>query len=408
MPRLRLPKYYMLAFIALSLTVMLVLFPAPAMEASLRGIAIWWDILFPALLPFFIVSEVMLGFGLVHFMGTLFDPIMRPVFRIPGIGGFVMAMGFASGYPVGARLTAQLWEQKLVTREEGERLVAFTTSSDPVFLIGAVSVGFFHSAQLAIVLAAAHYGGAFLVGLLMRFHGKGSAPSPKAEQASLPAPIVIRAFQAMHEARLKDGRTLGRLLRDAVSSSLQMIFVIGGLVVFFSVVMELFRQAQLLQWLDYAAGGLFALFAIPVPLTDSIVNGLFEVTLGAKAAGEASAHIPLMYKVMLAAIVLSWSGLSVHGQIVSLLHKTNIRYTPFLLARAAHSLFAALLVALLWKPLSFAVEAWLPAEGWNQLPNWLNVVEGNMKVFALLILILLTASMMVRVVHSLIRRHSTK
>ncbi len=40
---------------------------------------------------------MILSFGIVHFFGTLLDPLMRPLFRVPGIGGFVMAMGFASG-----------------------------------------------------------------------------------------------------------------------------------------------------------------------------------------------------------------------------------------------------------------------------------------------------------------------
>lgn len=382
---------YLLAAAALWLLIMLLFYPAQSLEASLRGISIWWEILFPALLPFLIVSEVMLGFGLVHFVGTLLDPLMRPVFRVPGIGGFVMALGFASGYPVGARLTAQLWEQKLVSREEGERLVAFTTSSDPVFLIGAVSVGFFHSAQLAVIMAVAHYGGAIMIGLLMRFHGKESKIPRVVSTHS--TSIILRAFQAMHEARLKDGRPFGLLLRNAVSTSLQMIFVIGGLVVFFSVVMEIFRQSHLLQWLDYGVSILFHLVSIPLSLTDSVVNGLFEVTLGAKAAGEASSEIPLQFKVMLAAFVLSWGGLSVHGQIVSLLYKTDLRYMPFVMARFFHGLVAAVLVAVLWKPLGTALEVWLPNDGRSAVDyGWLYSLQGNLTVFSFILIFLLAAA----------------
>lgn len=125
------------------LLVLMLCYPGPYLESALRGLAIWWDVLFPSLFPFFIISEMMLGFGIVHLFGTLLDPLMKPLFRIPGSGGFVAAMGYVSGYPIGAKLTAKLWEQKMLNREEGERLVAFTTSSDPIFLIGAVSVGFF-------------------------------------------------------------------------------------------------------------------------------------------------------------------------------------------------------------------------------------------------------------------------
>ena len=49
--------------------------------------------------PFFAMSEIMIGLGVVHFMGVLVEPIMRPVFRIPGEGAFAVVMGLASGYP---------------------------------------------------------------------------------------------------------------------------------------------------------------------------------------------------------------------------------------------------------------------------------------------------------------------
>ncbi|MDQ1912000.1 sporulation integral membrane protein YlbJ [Paenibacillus sp. GD4] len=346
------------AALAVALAVMMLMFPAESFHASIKGIVIWWDVLFPALFPFFVISEMMLGVGLVHFFGTLFDPLMRPLFRIPGIGGFVMAMGFASGYPVGAKLTSRLWENRLVNREEGERLVSFTTSSDPIFLIGAVSVGFFHDQALAVVLGAAHYGGALLVGFLMRFHGKASpgnhvqeAVEKQVRKHSLPKNIWLRAFEAMHEARMQDGRTLGKMLQQAVGSGLQLIFVVGGLVVFFSVVMEVMTSGHIMGYLYILINSILQFVGMPLGLSQAVANGIFEVTLGAKAAGGAEG-VPLVYKAAIAAWVLSWAGLSVHAQVVSILHHTNLRYLPFVLARILHSILAGLLVLLLWEPLT--------------------------------------------------------
>ncbi|WP_281889449.1 sporulation integral membrane protein YlbJ [Paenibacillus sp. YYML68] len=353
------PALPLAALTAALLAGLMLVFPQPSLEAAVKGIAIWWDVLFPALFPFFVISEMMLGIGIVHFFGTLLDPMMRPLFRVPGIGGFVMAMGFASGYPIGARLTSQLWDQRLVTREEGERLVAFTTSSDPIFLIGAVSVGFFHDVQLAVVLATAHYGSAILLGLLMRFHGGKHAASTQYQQKALSTrataidqkPIWQRAFEAMHEARLKDGRTLGVMLTQALSSALQLVFVIGGLVVFFSVVMEIMSSSGVMAIFYAAVQTMLQTVGIPPGLSEAVVNGFFEVTLGAKAAGSA-AGLPLVYKAAIAAWVLSWAGLSVHAQIVSVLHSTPLRYGPFLAARIIHGLLAAVLVLVLWEPLA--------------------------------------------------------
>lgn len=336
-------------FIVLLMTV----FPTETLHSSLRGLSIWWQVLFPALFPFFVISELLLGFGIVHFFGKLLNPFMRPLFRLPGIGGFVVTMGFISGYPVGARLTAQLWEQRLVSRTEGERLVAFTTTSDPIFLIGAVSVGFFQNVALAPVLAAAHYGGGLIIGFLMRFHDRHAPPSSVKKTIDISGgqrrhrpSRIAEALKAMHEARLLDGRGLGRLLQDSIQSALRLMIVVGGLVVFFSVVMEMLTHAGIVEALAKALRYLFGLIGLPKPLADAGIFGLFEVTLGARSAGTAGTG--LMHQSALAAWVLSWGGLSVHAQIASLLSRTDLRYLPFFLARLLHSFIAMALVYLLW------------------------------------------------------------
>ncbi|MFF2889038.1 sporulation integral membrane protein YlbJ [Paenibacillus sp. NPDC057967] len=348
------------ALSALFIALLMAVYPVETLQSSLRGLSIWWEVLFPALFPFFVISELLLGFGIVHFFGKLLDPLMRPLFRLPGIGGFVVTMGYISGYPVGARLTAQLWAQRLITRAEGERLVAFTTTSDPIFLIGAVSVGFFQNAAVAPILAAAHYGGGFLIGLLMRFHDARKEPpidrteTSTSDTATTSGHVRRRisrsrlglALKAMHEARLLDGRGMGRLVQDSIQSALKLMIVVGGLVVFFSVVMEMLTHAGFVEALAEALRLLFSLIGLPTPLADAAIFGLFEVTLGSRAAGTTGTG--LMHQVAIAAWVLSWGGLSVHAQIASLLSRTDLRYRPFMIARMLHGLLAVALVYALW------------------------------------------------------------
>ncbi|TLS53755.1 sporulation integral membrane protein YlbJ [Paenibacillus antri] len=347
-------------------------FPRESVEAGLTGVAIWWDVLFPSLFPFFVVSELMLGFGIVHFFGKLLDPMMRPLFRLPGPGGFVMAMGFASGYPVGARLTSQLWDARLVNRGESERLVAFTTTADPIFLIGAVAVGFFHDATLAPLLAAAHYGGAVLLGLLLRLQSRGE-PSGEASAAAddgRKRPLLLRAFDAMHDARLSDGRPFGELLLDGIRSGLRLIVVVGGLVVFFSVVIEVLTLARVVTVMQGVVAFALGLFAIPAPLAEAVVNGLFEVTLGAKTAGAATG-ISLQAQVAIASFGLSWAGLSVHAQIMSIVSHMPVRYGKYAAAKALQGLFSGAIAYFAWPlfaPFRESAAAWIPAaspSGWS-------------------------------------------
>lgn len=118
---------------ATALVVAMVAYPDVAFQAAVRGLRLWWDIVFPALLPFFIGGQVLMGLGVVHFVGVFLEPLMRPLFNLPGIGGFVTAMGLASGYPIGALLTARLRRDGAVTVVEGERLMSFANTADPVF-----------------------------------------------------------------------------------------------------------------------------------------------------------------------------------------------------------------------------------------------------------------------------------
>lgn len=340
-----------IVFGLLIICIFMMVYPAAVWNAGVRGLSIWWDVLFPSLFPFFVISELLLGLGIVHFTGTLLHPLMRPVFRIPGTGGFVAAISYASGYPIGAKLTAKLWEKKQITRDEGERLVAFTTTSDPIFLIGAVSVGFFQLPAVAVMLAIAHYGAGLIVGLLMRFHGKKDSTAESDQPVDKPNRLR-GALEAMHKARIEDGRTMGELLRQAIQSSLQLITVVGGLVVFFCVILEVFTQAGLMTGMYHTVELMLKTLGLPPEISQSLVGGLFEVTLGARYAGTL-AEIPLMYKVAAAACVLSWGGLSVHAQVVSILNPTPLRYAPFLIARLVHALLSGMIVFLCWDLVMF-------------------------------------------------------
>ncbi|MBY9078890.1 sporulation integral membrane protein YlbJ [Paenibacillus sp. HN-1] len=405
---------------------LILLYPEASLDAALRGLAVWWDVLFPSLFPFFVLSELMLGFGIVHLFGALLDPLMRPLFRIPGCGGFVMAMGYVSGYPVGARLTAKLREQGQLTRIEGERLVAFTTSSDPIFLLGAVSVGFFHNAALGPYLALSHYGSGLILGLLLSFYGRKEErrwagadrmrpveparpgpidtdhPGPQTdlagEQSGAPDKLSLEAdvrmsartrlqtaLSSMYEARRRDGRTLGELLKGAVESSLRLIMVVGGLVVFFTMLMELLERAGILSLLLSAAGHVLTVAGFPAGLTEALTSGFFEVTVGVKAAGSAAAALP--YKAAAAAFILSWGGLSVHAQVASIWNGTGLRYAPFMVARLIHAVLSALLALVLWRPMMGSAPVLAPlAEGRpvSSIPSGLALLGSMLGVMLLL------------------------
>ncbi|MGB9904069.1 MAG: nucleoside recognition domain-containing protein, partial [Desulfotomaculales bacterium] len=90
---------------ALTVTAGMLTQPKTVYQGALTGLNLWWNIVFPSLLPFFIICEILLSLGIVHFLGVLLEPVMRPLFNVPGAGSFVLAVGYTSGYPIGAMIT---------------------------------------------------------------------------------------------------------------------------------------------------------------------------------------------------------------------------------------------------------------------------------------------------------------
>lgn len=341
-------KTISLATVVTIMAVALVVFPQDSFEASKSGLHMWWQIVFPSLLPFLIISELLISFGVVSFLGVILEPLMRPFFRVPGVGGFVWAMGLASGFPAGAKFTARLRLEKQLTRIEGERLVSFTNSSNPLFIFVAISVGFFHNPKLGVILAVAHYGGNVIVGFIMRYYGREEEKTPSKRKIKLPS--LKSAVIQMHRTRLKETRPFGKMLGDSVTSSVQTLLMIGGFIILFSVINQLLYQMNITSLLAKGIAGFLHFFSFPDNFSVPLISGMFEMTLGSQLSSSV-APPNLLQQTMVTSFIIAFSGLSVQAQVASILAETDIRFAPFFFARIMHGFIAATLAYLLWNPL---------------------------------------------------------
>ncbi|MYL33027.1 sporulation integral membrane protein YlbJ [Pontibacillus yanchengensis] len=340
-------KSIVLACMALFIASALIRYPDQSFEASIRGLNMWWEIVFPSLLPFFITAELLIGFGVVRFIGLLCEPIMRPIFKVPGVGSFVWAMGMASGYPSGAKLTARLRQERQLSQIEAERLVSFTNASNPLFIFGAISVGFFHNPTLGVLLAVSHYVGNALVGICMRFYGKSATETLERYR---PTFSIRRALQSLHETRINDGRPFGKLFGDAVLTSIQTLLMIGGFIIIFSVFNKLLFLVGITPILASFLSIFFNMLSFPSELSIPFISGLFEITLGSQLTSQAE-RTTLLQQVICVSFILAFNGFSVQAQVASILSETDIRFAPYFFARLLHGVFAAILAFLLFKPL---------------------------------------------------------
>lgn len=370
-------------FLMVLLTILMFLFPQATYDGARYGLETWAFTLVPSLLPFMIAADILIQLGVVNFLGVLLEPLMRPLFRLPGSAGFVVAMGFTSGFPMGALLTDSLYEKNLCTKNEAARLITFTNNASPLFLLVAIPVSMLHAPEVGWILLAAHYCANLLIGLISRFF----APRTDAE-APPTAQLLSRSLQALITCRQEQSLPIGAILGNAVSKGLKNILSIGGFVLFFSVAIQILTTLQVLQLLTHLFAAVLAFFSCDSALASALSSGLFEMTLGTRSAAQTAA--PLVQKLLLISFILGWSGLSIHAQVGSIISRHHIPLWPYLICRPLQGLLAAVFALFFFHSYAAAHTVWLPL----MLPAPLQAPAAQLKLLCLLplaIMFLLTS-----------------
>jgi len=397
--RKNISKLYQLLLpaVAVIITISIVRYPDDAFDAAVQGLDVWFNVVLPALLPFFIGSQLLMGLGVVHFMGVLLEPFMRPLFNVPGVGSFVMAMGLASGYPVGAMLTGKMVKRKLCNAREAERLMSFTNTADPLFMVGAVAVGMFKDVRLGSIIALAHYISAVLLGIIMRFYAPKAEITPSVASKNGRESILLKATRELLRARKEDNRPLGQLLGDCIKDSINSMLLILGFIILFSVIIRIITVAGFIGLICPVINIILNSLGFNANFSPAILSGIFEITLGTKMASSTNA--PLLHQVIVASSIIAWSGLSVHFQVMSMISDTDIRIAPYIIARFLHAVLAGIVTYfLMTAPINGLNSLVMPVFASAPQPtpqSWIYLFKISTQFFILLFILVLFISVFI-------------
>jgi sporulation integral membrane protein YlbJ len=278
---------------ALLVVIGIVISPGEAFRASLSGLQIWWQQVFPGLVPPLILAELLAASGLLHALAALAEPLTRRWFRLPGAAGWAIAFGWSAGVPAGAKETARLRESGLIRDAHTNTLLLLSHVPNPFLVVVVVGSGLLQSAALGWAMAAGLWLSALCTGFLW------SRLEPTGNKQALPTALQFpgsrlgAALRAAAQARRDDGRPLGKQLADAVTHAVSTLMTIGGLMMMASVVLHLLQRT--------------------FPGTDTwlAVPGLYEMHLGAYESGRSPLFesAPAQAASLLAA-ALAWTGWS--------------------------------------------------------------------------------------------------
>ncbi|MGF7048683.1 sporulation integral membrane protein YlbJ [Paenibacillus sp. DS2015] len=381
----------MLGALSILLVIAIVSSPEPTFQASLQGLSLWWHIVFPALLPFLVLSEILIAYGWAHGMGVLLEPLMRKVFGLPGATGWPLVMGLTTGYPGGAQATMQLVEQGELSHNEAGKSAMLSHFCNPMTIIVVIGIGLIGNPLAGYWLLAIHWLAGILAFLTLRMFSRSergtatsSSISPNSMKNPSRPPLISRVITAMEQARIRDGRSFGKLLGEAVAHAVQTLMIVGGYIIIFAVIVHI-----------------VSLFILP-QIPPYYVAGLFEVHLGAKALSTDSILSPILKWSLLSAFI-GWSGLCAILQSVSLLKKAGIGWLTYTVAKLLHGGYAFVVTLVVWRTLeqlnrdiqpTFVTTSDVPRHS-LELPNMWAKIPLLIEWQGLILGCLLTASLMI-------------
>lgn len=307
------------------LNILIIIFPKEVIQAAKEGVVLWLGNVLPSLLPFIIGVNLMSALGVTKFMGKMLEPVMRKLFGIGGAGGFVLAVGLISGYPIGAKTTAALRESGDLDKCDADRLICFVNNSGPLFILGAVAQGMFDNITAGYFLLFVHYLSAIFTGIFFRF----VIPDSNRELMPLKRPITERKREAF-----------GAVLSKSVTGGMESILVIGGFIIMFGVAARILDVTNVFGVLEGAARGLNPIKTVSSETYRAVFMSVIEVTNGLKAlAGGGITKASLI----IAAAAISFGGFSIHAQSLSFISKTDISAKLYFTAKLVQTVFSVLI-----------------------------------------------------------------
>ena len=374
-----------LPLIFIIFTICLVVFSKSNLTATKNGLTLWATCVVPSLFPFFVITNLLSHTKIVSFIGRLLDRFMRPLFNVPGIGGFAFIMGLISGYPVGAKIVSDFRDNNLVSKDEGERLLAFTNNSGPLFIISSVGISLLGDTKTGMLLLFTHILSCITVGIILGNFSKTS----NYEYIQTNSYYNKKENKDISNVTLKN---LGEVLGNSISNSISTLLLIGGFVVIFSVLISILNQTHIIEILAQFFKPILGFLGFDLNFAKPLVSGILELTNGVSLVSDV--HVKaISQNIVLCAFLLGFGGLSVLLQVFSIVSKTDLSMKKYFIGKLLQGFTAALYTFLALKFIPFLnldiVEtANYSTSSINSVTNFLHSYFYNLGIFTIAVLVL--------------------
>ncbi len=298
-----------LFIIALMILVMLfVIMPDAIKKGADEGLLLWFQVIIPSMLPFMILSGILVKLNVTEFISRVFYPVLRKILKISKESCYPVVIGMLSGYPLGAKTVADIYLEGAYSKEEAQYLIGICNNASPMFLIEYIGAGCLGLKE-PIILLIIIYLSAFINALLEQ--NKNFSNFQKKENIR----HHIQKYSVM------------QAVDESIFNSIETILKIGGYIILFSIITKVIQ------------------IAIPVKIVTVYLSCILEIATGAMMLS--GLKIDIILKCVLMTAFCAFGGLSSVAQTASVISQAKLSVKRYIFVKIRQSFIAAAL-ACIW------------------------------------------------------------
>lgn len=298
-----------------------------------NGLLIWYRSMIPSLFPFMVLSGFLIRCGLSAKIGQYLQPILGLLFHLPSSMLYVIFMGFLCGFPMGAKVVADMLEKEQITQKDAEYLLAFCNNIGPLYMLGYV-IPLFNYKNMWKIL-----GFMYLIplsyGLYLRYFS-----------FKYPFKITNSIYTCSYEKKTIFFPNYLACFQQALSSAIEQITLLGGCMVFFNCLLifpqimnNLFLQSTTLPYSSLLSAFFSSLIEIGGGLKQ-LAFILTETNFTSSLTPSASLHT------FLPIALLTFGGLSCITQTCFILKNTGLKISTYIKHKLIQSCIFIILLLL--------------------------------------------------------------
>lgn len=273
---------------------------------------LWFKKIIPTLIPFLLFSNFLINYGFVEILSELFKPIMS-FFKLNENCAFIIIISLITGTPGNVFFIKEALDNNLINEKDASKLLMITQFTSPLFIIG--TIGNLLNKKIALfILIITYSSNLILAFLLKKVYPNNSKSKFRLENIKNKLSSNCKSF--------------GKILVETIKKISDTLLIILGSMCFFYIVTTILNEKLVLNDLVY-----------------SILSGILEMTQG--IFNVCLLNIPIKVKIFLITIFISFGGLSIHSQIISIISDTKIKYLPYLFARLLHAIISGGIIYLI-------------------------------------------------------------